>query len=211
MSFAIRLNEKPGYKEILDQVFNEERFTKVLAVTHTGKTETNPHWHLIIETDYKQKALREYLLKHFAKGSGNGHLSIKTFDGRRKGYSYMFHEHGRATFQVVMNRGHTESELETYLNEHKNYATEIAKNSPIKIIERIAKQILAEMPKGYNIIGQHQKLCNYVWDELHDKGDWFPNKFQLERWIMKLQAVLAGKNTPSWQYTKDEWYDRFFH
>ena len=69
MSFAIRLNEKPGYKEILDQVFNEERFTKVLAVTHTGKTETNPHWHLIIETDYKQKALREYLLKHFANGS----------------------------------------------------------------------------------------------------------------------------------------------
>ena len=208
MQYAIRVTHNQLYEDHLPQTFPEEEFSEVLGVYHTGKSRTNPHMHIIIKTNILLQTLRKKLKAAWTLGQGNGHMSIKKFDGARKGYSYMFHEHERSGFRVVMNRGFTGGELEEFISHHQVTIKSIKDNSPNQILERIAEKLLREKPNKHQY--DYDDLGPLIWNDLRERGQWMPNKFQMERWLMKLCTLLTPEHSKTWEGLQRSWLDQMF-
>lgn len=178
MDYVLRLQAHDGYKDKFDDVFNA-RFSRVLCVPHSGKKGDNPHYHFAFTCDYKLQALRVYFKKHFDQGKGNRHLSLKSWDGDRKACSYMFHE----GTQPVLRRGFTDEEIEEFKSINEGIKEAIKKNAPAQIVADATEHFKGQDPG-------HQILFKWIMLRLRANGDWLPNKYQMERWIMRIQANL---------------------
>jgi len=180
MDYVLRLQAHDGYQQKFSNVFTD-RFSRILGVPHSGRRGDNPHYHFAFTCDYKQPALREYLKKHFSQGKGNRHLSLKKWDGDPKACSYMFHE----GTEMIIQKGFTDDEVSTFKTINANIKEAIKKNAPAKIVEDATEHFRA---KG--IDPAHSVLFMWIMKRLRDNGDWLPNKYQMERWIMRIQANL---------------------
>lgn len=197
--FAIRINEHLGYKQTMIELFQRDRFTRSICLPHTGKTGDNPHFHLIVESDYKDDALRKELKKHFTQGKGNKHLSIKVWDGNPKGLSYLFHE---GTDPIFV-KGYTSDDIMNFRKQDEFIKANIDANQPRKVVEIIVAQC---RQKGNCY---HKEICMLFFDYYKSKGEWFPNKFQMDRYIKAVQGILA--DTPvAWDCLKETWYNDMF-
>lgn len=204
--YVIRVQAFEGYEEKIKGM--HERFTRVLAVYHTGKMMNNPHYHVIVETTEKMENVRKIMKKVFDGGSGNGHMSMKKFDGERKGYAYMWHESDRETFKVVARRGHTDEQIEGYRKHHEEVLKVISENTPIKIVERAVQVLKTAQPNkkgGYS----KQQICDVIWDDLRTRGEWFPNSYVLKRWVMRVEC-LCTRNEKEWENLKRMWFGEVY-
>jgi hypothetical protein len=166
---------------------------------------------MTIITDYKQQALRVELKKHFTLGKGNGHLSLKLWDGNLKANSYMFHER---TIEIIVNKGYKDEEIKQYKEMNDEIQTEILGNTPIEMCRQVFQQIIKQY-KGGGVIAA-QPICFAIWDYYKSKGSWQPNKFQMERYIKQIQQDYAEYydkgtgNSASWVETKNHWFFEMF-
>lgn len=180
MDYVLRLQAHDGYQSQFSNVFTS-RFSRILGVPHSGRRGDNPHYHFAFTCDYKMPALREYLKKYFDKGKGNRHLSLKKWDGNPKACSYMFHE----GTESIISRGFTDEEIEVFKTINENIKEAIKKNAPAQIVQDATEYFKA---KGQD--PAHAVLFMWIMKRLRDNGDWLPNKYQMERWIMRIQANL---------------------
>ena len=176
MDYVIRLQQLDGYQQEFSNVFNS-RFTRVLCVPHTGKKGDNPHYHFAVTCDYKQQALRAHLKKHFTKGRGNRHVSIKVWDGGDKACSYMFHE----GTEPLMKIGFSDRQIEDFKMMNERIQTDIKKNAPAKIVEDATEHFWGKNPS-------HATIFMWIMNRLRANGDWLPNKYQMDRWILRIEA-----------------------
>lgn len=108
--FFLRLQRLDGYLQLVQDFFLSTDYTRALVVPHEGGGKENPHWHIIFSTPtaFKISTIRKRLNKVFTKGKGNGHCSLKEWDGELVGAgSYCFHEN---TDPVIKN-GFTDDEI----------------------------------------------------------------------------------------------------
>lgn len=178
MDYVLRLQAHDGYESLFSNVFTD-RFSRILCIPHSGKKGDNPHYHFAFTCDYKQQALRVYLKKYFTKGSGNRHLSLKQWDGDTKACSYMFHEGTEPIFR----RGFSDEDIEGFKNLNEGIKKAIRKNAPAQIVQDATDFFQGKDPG-------HSTIFMWIMKRLRDNGDWLPNKFQMERWIMRIQANL---------------------
>lgn len=92
LGYCVRIDAIDGYLDKIRMLELVDEYKSIIGVKHMGKEKTNPHYHLVIKTNVKQQALRVRFKKIFDQGKGNGHLSIKVWDGDEKAVSYLFHE-----------------------------------------------------------------------------------------------------------------------
>lgn len=199
--FAIRIDDRQEYIEKLKTICQSDRFDSVLCVKHFGKTGENIHYHLCVSTDYKQQALRKEFKRTFDKGSGNGHMSIKHWDGDKKALSYMFHEDEH---EIIYNT-YTNEELDEFKKTNDEYKETLKKNAPNNIVA----EVCLRLRKSNRFSNTTETIAFTIWDILKEKGDWFPNKFQLQRWIYRVQGELC-ETEMSWQRTKQDWFREMF-
>lgn len=196
MDYVLRLQSCDGYSQMFSNVFND-RFSRVLCVPHTGRQGDNPHYHFAFTCDYKQPALRAHLKKYFDKGSGNRHLSLKKWDGSPKACSYMFHE----GTDVFYRRGFSDEEINVFKVVNDNVRKLIKKNAPAQIVQDATEFFHGKDPA-------HSVLFMWIMNRLMKNGDWLPNKFQIERWIMRIQANL--KDAVSWKSYLVRLYEHWY-
>ena len=213
-SYVLRIDDREGYRNIITSYANEsegafkmfKRFSKFIVCIHSGKTGENTHYHFAIVTDYKLQALRAQLKLIFDKGKGNGHMSLKSWDDNPKAISYMFHEGEDC---IVVNKGFTPKEIEDAKTVCKDIKEAVKANSPNNICKVIVDKLLEK-----NIDSNNKRMiCFHIWDHLQEKGDWFPNKFQLERWISMIQCLMvqcSSNPDANWKALKERWYLDFF-
>lgn len=198
---CIRIDEKDGYPDLVKTVFEGEDFSSAVAVRHLGKDKRNPHYHIVCEAYYTKETMRYRLNKTFNKGSGNGHMSIKEWDGDKKAIQYLLHECREPSDVqecVKVNVGERYedhrfamvawSELERLRQLSIEIADEIKDNSPGKICGIIAKHI------DDNGLNPHDKrlVWNLICKWLMKKGKWMiSNKFQAERWMLQVRTEVA--------------------
>lgn len=202
MEYVLRLQALDGYKDKFDDVFHS-RFTRVLCVHHTGRKGDNPHYHFCLTTDYNKQALRVYLKKHFNLATGNKHLSLKDWDGDTKACSYLFHE----GTEPVMNRGFTQQEIDTFKTINEGIKKEIKKNAPAKIVEDATEYFTPiQQSRKYRV--SHKEIFIWIMNRLRENGDWLPNKYQMDRWIARIQAnIFDDREFESWlKDTYEMWY-----
>lgn len=192
-TFAIRLNEFDGYRLLLDEAF--QRFPRIIGVCHTGKDRNNPHFHFIVDTDTAQQAIRKHLLKFFNKAKGNKHLSIKQTDGNSKAWSYLFHEHDRETFEVIINKGYSAEDIEGFISANDKVQQKIKENNSNVHMNAIFQALLDQ---GYT--PQSPPPIPVIMKQIgryYRTQPWMPLKQQYHKYIMKQQSMFAA--------TDDDW------
>lgn len=209
--YALRLKDIEGYEGKFDQVFTD-RFDQVLGVFHTGKEKDNPHYHFLLRCDYKSQRLRQYLKSHFDQGKGNRHLSLKPWDQSSKAISYMFHEDNRDTFKVVINRGFDETLILKAKQDNELIQSHIQGNTPHAISEGLAKGLKEAHPNRSWISsqGNHKIIFREIIMHYRFNGNnFFPNKWQIERLIKKIQSLL-NPNAKDFEQLIEDWYSEMF-
>lgn len=191
MDYALRIQALDGYASTMEKVFSTDRFSRTIRIHHTGKKGDNPHYHLLITTDYKQDALRKELKKHFTLATGNKHLSIKNWDGSQQAVAYLYHE--GTTPDMI--RGFTQEELSQAQDINHAVKERVKQNAPSKIVEEATAYFQGKTPYDKDV------FC-WIFKRLAQNGDWLPNKFQVERWILRIQANLRTG------YELDKWIER---
>lgn len=90
--YCVRVDARDGYAEKMLMLKSVADYEAIVAVKHKGASGENPHYHLIVKTNVKDQAFRVRMRKVFDQGKGNGHMSIKPWDGNIDAISYLFHE-----------------------------------------------------------------------------------------------------------------------
>jgi len=198
--YAIRIQALDGYDKIMNEVFTTERFPRRIRVHHTGKKGDNPHYHLLICTDYKNQALRAELKKYFKLSKGNKHLSIKTWDGNIKAVAYLFHE----GTEPDLIKGFTDEELKTAREINRQVKETIKKNAPAQIVQDCTDYFIGDP----SLRCTRRSIFEYIFKRLDENGDWLPNKFQFDRWYVRIMCnVLDGDRKKQWiESMYDDWY-----
>lgn len=92
VGYAVRVQAFDGYSDRIQALVLMSDYDAVLAVKHMGDSKENPHFHIVIRTNVESQTFRKRMKKVFPDGKGNGHMSIKAWDGDNKALSYLFHE-----------------------------------------------------------------------------------------------------------------------
>lgn len=204
MAYVIRVQDATGYEEKIDTHLPAEVYPKVLAVRHTGRSEDNPHFHIIIEEyEHSMQNLRKQLKLVFDEGEGNQHMSLKKFDQNKKGYAYMFHEMDRDSFRVVASRGHSIADILSYKNHHQAVLTQISNNTPHKICDKVVQVLRTAQPQRGRF--EKSEICKEIWLHCKAQGDWQPNRFQLQRWVQRIE-MLCTKSERDWDLVMEMWF-----
>lgn len=188
-NYTIRLKALDGYRALIPEFFGSERFTRAICVPHTGRKGNNPHYHFLITTDYKIPALRIAMKRVFTLGKGNGHISIKDWDGEIRMMAYMFKED---TLEIF-NKGFPQEYLDDAKQLCVSVKSDILKNAPSTIVRDATEFFYGNRKDPRNPVS-HQEIFMWIMSRLRSNGDWLPNRFQMERWILRIQANIYTDN-----------------
>jgi len=180
VGYCLRLQALEGYREKITTMTLVEDYTALLAIKHDGNTKENPHYHIVIRTKVKDQAFRVRMKKTFPDGKGNGHMSMKAWDGRDEAFSYLFHElEPDEKEQIIASKGLDEAriqELRTLNNNIKTKVKEAAKKASWTLEEDAYTHFRALLPEHYKVRELPQEV---------DIGS-----------FMILHALRAGKYPP---------------
>lgn len=101
--YCVRIDALDGYGEKLQALVHCTDYKSIVAVRHVGTTKENPHYHLVIRTAVASQAFRVRMRKIFDQAKGNGHMSLKPWDGNNDAISYLFHEDENAVLLLQHN------------------------------------------------------------------------------------------------------------
>jgi len=101
--YCVRVDAIEGYAAKLTGLALCQDYKSLVAVRHNGSKAENPHYHIVVQTTIAGQAFRVRMRKIFDQGKGNGHMSIKPWDGCIDAISYLFHEDENATLLVQHN------------------------------------------------------------------------------------------------------------
>ena len=90
--YCVRVDARDGYAEKMLMLKSVTDYEAIVAIKHKGASGENPHYHMVVRTHVKDQAFRVRMRKVFDQGKGNGHMSIKPWDGNIDAISYLFHE-----------------------------------------------------------------------------------------------------------------------
>lgn len=110
--FFVRLQKLEEYPERLLELSKSDWIKSMLCLEHHGDTDDpNPHYHFTLHTEpLLLPTLRARLNKLFDRAKGNGHISIKPWDGEIQANAYMFHESPDAT--PYISKAYTSEQLD---------------------------------------------------------------------------------------------------
>lgn len=189
--YFVRLQQLEGYGDLLREVMGQSDYTKVYCLAHKGeRTDPNPHWHLAITTTVKEKAFRKRMNAVFTKGKGNGHCSIKQWDGNIKAMSYMFHEEDDFGVPFI-NKGYSESDTEQFkkLNKDVKVLVEKAKQKAAWKLEEKVMDFYKLNPRDYYT----EFDVGYKFWEIALENDMYPpNDWLLKSMVAKVIYKLSS-------------------
>lgn len=179
VGYCLRVDARDGYCEKIVSL-SHFSYDAVIAVRHKGATGENPHYHLVIRTDVKPQAFRVRMKNIFTDGKGNGHMSIKAWDGNNDAISYLFHEDPEA--QLIVRKGITD-ELIDRCKERNARVQEAIKEAKKSASHTLEDQV-------YELISSGQVKINCIYDE----------QFELE--VAKQVLLTAFRSN---KYPPNDW------
>lgn len=187
--YFVRLANCEGYEALVPKL--EEISEKLLMVEHNGEREDpNSHYHFAITLKKPMKidAYRKAMRKIFDQGKGNGHMSIKIWDGTSTPLSYMFHERQRET-PIVSMYGYTMDDIERYIEENAIVqAQNLTKKraSPFNLtLDWMHSQL--DLPSSRSVHRQYVEI-------LISKGMLYPGTLRMRNILSSLWLMYHQKN-----------------
>lgn len=103
LGYCLRVDAHEGYRDKLNSLKFDKDYKAIVVVKHDGAKGENTHYHAVIRTEVKPQAFRARMKKIFDAGKGNGHMSIKPWDGSIDAVSYLYHEDPNAVLVLQYN------------------------------------------------------------------------------------------------------------
>lgn len=175
-----------GYAERMKALALIADYQAIVAVRHRGSTGENEHYHMVIKTQIKDQAFRVRMKKVFDKGKGNGHMSIKPWDGNIDALSYLFHEDEDA--KLVVQHNVTDETIDKARSRNREVQEKMEK-AKSRASWTIETELLEEYSKTKRSPGLHEIAKDIVLHALRmDK--YVPNDFLLKAMASKIQFKL---------------------
>lgn len=191
--YFVRIAQLEGYVDIIKGLENVSDYIKVLCIAHKGdKADPNPHYHLTVLTECKEKAFRKRMTGLFTKGKGNGHMSIKKWDGKMEANSYMFHEDG-ANVVFVANKGYTDDDVSKFVKNNEDVQKLVANAK-----EKASWKLEALAEKWFRDNGDYSNICLYeigvkIYEIALEKDMYVPQDWLLKSMCIKIAFKLSDE------------------
>lgn len=192
--YFVRIVQKEGYVALIKGLGEVSDYTKILCVLHKGdKADPHEHYHISIATECKEKAFRKRMTGIFDKGKGNGHMSIKKWDGRIQANSYMFHEDG-ANANIIVSKGYSQEDISSFVKENAE-VQKLVDNAKEKASWKL--EALAE--KWFRDNGDTHNICLFeigvkIYEIALEKEMYVPQDWLLKSMCVKILYKLADES-----------------
>lgn len=211
--YFIRIQQLESYDVKLKSLVICNDYEKILCVKHQGDKSDNPHYHLTIKTTVKPKAFRARMVGIFDQGKGNGHMSIKPWDGKQEANSYMFHEEDDSKpgymfhdeddsnrepeRKEFINKGYEQSEVAALRALNKTIKEKVEANKQ-KASWKLEEVVLAQLQlKPINNVTQRDVAIEIL-KTCFESDKYQPNDFQLKLMSDRICYKLSKTETDKW-------------
>jgi len=201
VGYMIRLNALEGYGAKIQSLVLNPDYSAILAMRHHGAGhKENPHYHIVIRTAVKDQAMRVRLRNIFPDGKGNGHLSMKAWDGQDEAMSYLFHEEPEA--QPFVNKGVSDEFLVRLraINHEQLKAVEAAKQKSSHKLWEVAYAYFSEeckeiRKKNPNYKPMMRTIAEYMIRHALDNGQYVPQGWLLKAMTFRVSYMLDERES----------------
>jgi len=186
--YCVRIDALDGYSDKLPLLSACDDYKSIIAVKHKGNKGENPHFHLVVRTQVANQAFRVRMRKIFDQGKGNGHMSIKPWDGNNDAISYLFHEDENTTVLVQHN---ISDETVAQAKERNRAVTAMVQASKTKaswLLEEVVYDQLKGSTRKYDdaYIGQQLILAACR------NGKYVPQPWHIRAMVQRIQFKLLN-------------------
>lgn len=204
--YFVRVDALDGYAEKIKMICLTVDYDSFIAVEHQGSTKENPHYHLVVRTNVKDQAFRVRMKKVFDKGKGNGHMSIKPWDGSNDVLAYLFHEDENAT--IVARRGVSDETIAEAKKRNQQVQLEIAKSK-----ERASWKLEDEVYEKFRKRDKRDpdEIAKEIILLALRSGRYLPNDYLLKAMVTKISFRLLDGDTYSEERFAEAIVQKVFH
>lgn len=186
--YAIRIDALDGYKDRIQWLSAVVDYESIIGVEHRGTKKENPHYHLVIRTRVQEQTIRKRFKKMFDKGKGNGHMSIKTWDGALEAISYLFHEDSEAELVIRHNVADELIERARQLNNRVQEEVQKSKDRASIRLEQVVYDML--QPKGE--CPDARTVAKLILSTALRTDRYLPSVFQIRSMVTKIRFKLLN-------------------
>lgn len=188
--YCVRVQAHEGYGDKIRMLPANADYTSIVAMRHKGTSGENAHYHLVVATQVRDQAFRVRLKKLFTEGSGNQHMSIKTWDGNIDAISYLFHED--PTGPLFLQHNVSDETIAKARARNNEVQTKVAAAKE-RASWRIEEEVLSFYRENHLMPDQYKIARDIVlYACRHDK--YVPNDFLLKAMVNKIQFKLLDGN-----------------
>lgn len=180
-TYFCRIADLEGYRKLLTDKFISKDITHALALGHKGEHEDNAHIHIALTfaEAIKSDTLRKRFSLLFTLGKGNGHISVKKWDGNDRALSYMFHEE---TEDIVLSKGYSPEDIEKYKTKDQEVKADYKTNRDNSIFAHTQRVCLANANFSPAYIIRVYML------ELHKRGKMYPGDYKMKNIVETIRS-----------------------
>jgi len=188
VGYFVRLNDQDGYRQRLLDFFQSMDYPQVVCLRHDGDaSDPHSHFHFTVKTTVKPQAFRVRMKTAFPEGKGNGHMSIKPWDGSHDANSYMFHE---PVEHLVCCKGYEDGYLSFLRAQCARVLIEVDKAKAKAAYHLI--DLTVESVRADKLDHSDRTIARRMLELAFTADKHIPTKFQLRSYLQKVQWKLAG-------------------
>jgi len=201
VGYCIRVQAFEGYGEKITMLPATEDYDAILAVRHVGSKKENSHYHIVIRTNVKAQALRVRLRKLFPDGSGNGHMSIKHWDGDDRALSYLFHElEPEETVTLLANKGFSDERL-SELRAKNDSIKKLVEASKGKASWTLEEDVYQDYKKDPNLCKADTAVATEILYKALRLGKYPPQPWLIRAMVARIKfRLLDGDVNKEYEY-----------
>jgi len=204
--YCLRVDALDGYGDKLPLLALCSDYKSIIAVKHKGNKGENPHYHLVVRTQIQQQAFRVRMRKIFDQGKGNGHMSIKQWDGNNDAISYLFHEDENTTILVQHN---ISDETVAQARARNRQVAEMVNASKAKaswqLEEIVYEQLKSDSPNTEQYVGQ-QIILTALRHGKYVPQPWHVRAMTERILFRKLNGVVEDEERFAWRLASQIFY-----
>lgn len=187
--YCIRVDALDGYGEKLPLLGLCEDYQSIIAVKHKGNKGENPHFHLVVRTQVASQAFRVRMRKIFDSGKGNGHMSIKPWDGNNDAISYLFHEDENTTLLVQHN---ISDETVAQAKERNRQVVAMVQASKAKASWHLEEIVYEQFKSGTRLVYDESVIGQSIILAALRNGKYVPQPWHVKAMVQRIQFKLLN-------------------
>lgn len=189
LGYCVRVDALDGYGDKLKMLPACLDYKSMIALRHKGSSGENPHYHLVIQTQVAGQAFRVRMRKIFDQGKGNGHMSIKPWDGSIDAIAYLFHEDEESDILV---QHQVSDETVAQAKARNRQVTEMVQASKAKAAWHLEGIVLEQIKQRSTELWSESRIGQQLILAALRAGKYVPQPWHIRAMTQRIQFTLLN-------------------